>query len=246
MVGSSGARRRSATWCSAAGAWAATGRAGCSARAARRGWRSGPRPAWPTPVPPGLVAPWAATSYDGAVRAMVVGHKEDRCSRWPDGSATSSPWPSARPLVDAGAADAPVLLVPVPSRPSSTRRRGYEPTAALTRRGRGPAHGVRRRGRVRAAAPHPARAADQAGLDAAGRAANLSGPSGAPSRAASPGPADRHGPGRSGPRRGVRRRADDRGDGAEAQRALRGRRAGSTGGGRRGGDPATRGAAGGE
>ena len=37
-----------------------------------------PRPAWPTPAPAGLVAPWAATSYDGVVRAMVVGHKEHR------------------------------------------------------------------------------------------------------------------------------------------------------------------------
>ncbi len=37
-----------------------------------------PAPAWPTPRPPGLTAPWAATSYDGTVRAMVLGHKEHR------------------------------------------------------------------------------------------------------------------------------------------------------------------------
>ena len=44
----------------------------------RAGLEVVPWPAWPTPVPPGLVAPWAATTYDGVVRAMVVGHKEHR------------------------------------------------------------------------------------------------------------------------------------------------------------------------
>ena len=34
------------------------------------------RVAWPSPVPPGLVTPWVAESYDGAVRALVVGHKD--------------------------------------------------------------------------------------------------------------------------------------------------------------------------
>ncbi len=34
------------------------------------------RVAWPSPVPAGLVTPWVAESYDGAVRALVVGHKD--------------------------------------------------------------------------------------------------------------------------------------------------------------------------
>ncbi|MCW2738287.1 MAG: pyrE 1, partial [Nocardioides sp.] len=34
------------------------------------------RVAWPTPVPAGLVPPWATEAYDGAVRALVVGHKD--------------------------------------------------------------------------------------------------------------------------------------------------------------------------
>ncbi len=70
---------------------------------------------------------------------------------------------------------APVLLVPVPSRPSSTRQRGYAPTEAITRAAVASlsAWGVdasyalllrTRRG-----------LADQAGLDAASRAANLAG-----------------------------------------------------------------------
>jgi predicted amidophosphoribosyltransferase len=134
-----------------------------------------PRPAWPTPVPPGLVAPWAAASYDGVVRAMVIGHKEDGLLALaaPLGDLLARAVHAA--LVDLRALGAPVLLVPVPSRPSSTRRRGYEPTAALTRAAaaRLTSYGLEaaclpllrtRRG-----------LADQAGLDAAARAANLAG-----------------------------------------------------------------------
>ncbi len=134
-----------------------------------------PHPAWPTPVPPGLVAPWAATAYDGCVRAMVLGHKERRLLALarPLGALLAQAVSAA--LTDLCAAPAPVLLVPVPSRPGSTRERGYEPTTALTR----------------VAAAHlavlgvPAACepllrtrrglADQAGLDAAARAANLAG-----------------------------------------------------------------------
>ena len=53
-------------------------RAACCATRAEPASRSSPRPAWPTPVPPGWSRPWAATAYDGVVRAMVVGHKEHR------------------------------------------------------------------------------------------------------------------------------------------------------------------------
>src|SRR6476646_1963430 len=84
-----------------------------------------PRPAWPTPVPPGLVAPWAATEYDGTVRAMVVGHKERRLLALarPLGDLLARAVVAA--LTDRVGEPAPVLLVPVPSRPSSTRERGY-------------------------------------------------------------------------------------------------------------------------
>lgn len=134
-----------------------------------------PAPAWPTPVPPGLVAPWAATTYDGIVRALVVGHKERRLLALarPLGDLLARTVHAA--LVDRGVGPGPVLLVPVPSRPSTTRRRGHEPTAALTRAAATTlaAHGVEatcvsllrtRRG-----------LADQAGLDAGARAANLAG-----------------------------------------------------------------------
>ena len=74
--------------------------------------------AWPTPVPAGLVPPWATESYDGAVRALVVGHKD------------RGQWGHRRVLGDLLAVAvrgavagldhaAPLLLVPVPSRPGA-------------------------------------------------------------------------------------------------------------------------------
>ena len=35
-----------------------------------------PYPTWPDPVPPGLAPPTAVAAYDGAVRALLVAHKE--------------------------------------------------------------------------------------------------------------------------------------------------------------------------
>jgi predicted amidophosphoribosyltransferase len=68
-----------------------------------------------------------------------------------------------------------LLLVPVPSRPSSLRQRGYAPTAAITRRA---AVALATYG-VRARCLHLLRTrpgvADQGGLDAASRAVNLAG-----------------------------------------------------------------------
>jgi predicted amidophosphoribosyltransferase len=131
-----------------------------------------PRVAWPTPVPDGLVTPWAVEAYDGAVRALVVGHKD------------RGQWGHRRVLGDllaravhGAAADldpgVPLLLVPVPSRPGAGRRRGYEATAALTR----VAASHLRRDRPAVVVPLVVSrgAADQAGLDASGRAANVAG-----------------------------------------------------------------------
>lgn len=130
----------------------------------------GARPAWPTPTPGGLAPPFAAAAYDGTVRAMVIAHKERRVLAL------------ARPLagllshaVAAFAGPLPVVLVPVPSRPGTTRSRGHDPTWTVTRsacrllQGRGyavtSARLLESRGGV----------VDQAGLDAVGRAENLAG-----------------------------------------------------------------------
>lgn len=135
------------------------------------------RPAWPTPVPPGLVTPWTCAEYAGAVRAMVVGHK-DR-AQWAFRPVLAAMLATAvRP---AAAGRGPVVLVPLPSRPGASRRRGYDPTGALTR---GCARLLRREGYdVSVAALLVSRGGvrDQAGLDAGQRAANLAGSMSVPS-----------------------------------------------------------------
>ncbi|WP_244929518.1 phosphoribosyltransferase family protein [Nocardioides sp. W7] len=131
---------------------------------------TGARLAWPVPTPPGLVPPWAATSYDGVARAMVLGLKERRLLGL------------GRPLVGlltqavaAAAPPGPIVLVPVPSRRVSVRARGHDPTYALAA---GASARLRREGYdVRVARLLRTRPGlvDQAGLDAAARARNLAG-----------------------------------------------------------------------
>ena len=145
----------------------------CRAALSRRA-----RIAWPTPVPDGLVTPWATEVYEGAVRALVVGHK-DR-GQWGHrrvlGELLAEAVRGATAYVDADPA-VPLLLVPVPSRPGAGRRRGYEATSAIVRSAAARLRGDQGVDRSVAVAPLLVSlgAADQAGLDAAGRAANLGG-----------------------------------------------------------------------
>ncbi|MEX0429569.1 ComF family protein [Nocardioides sp. DS6] len=138
------------------------------------------RTAWPTPSPPGLVRPVAAAPYDGTVKQLVLGLKERRLL----GLAA----PLARLMALAvreamTGVDVPVVLVPVPSRPSSVRERGLDSTYVVTDRA---ARLLRREGRqvaaVRLLRTRPG-VVDQAGLDAAHRAANLAGSMTCPSPA---------------------------------------------------------------
>ncbi len=135
----------------------------------------GGRPAWPTPTPAGLALPMAAGDYDGALKALVVAHKERALFALarPLGRVLASV------LQDLAAAQPGrpevLVLVPVPSRAAVVRARGHDPMlrvarcAAAVLRSAGTPAGVRRlllpRGRVR----------DQAGLGAAERATNLAG-----------------------------------------------------------------------
>src|SRR3954447_23791290 len=88
----------------------------------------GAAPAWPTPVPAGLVEPWAAAVYDGTVRSMVLGLKERRLL----GLAV----PLSRLLAEAVSCElprgSPLVLAPVPSRSRVVRARGHDPTLAIT------------------------------------------------------------------------------------------------------------------
>jgi predicted amidophosphoribosyltransferase len=129
-------------------------------------------PAWPVPTPPGLAPPHAAADYDGLPRALVLGLKERRML------ALARPLGELLALAVAAATDdvrGPVVLVPVPSRRSSVRARGHDPTHTVTRlaaaRLLAAGHDVvvRRLLRLRPGV------VDQAGLDAAARAANLDG-----------------------------------------------------------------------
>lgn len=125
-------------------------------------------------MPPGLVAPWAAGAYDGVLRELVVGHK-DRGHlgfRRPLGDLLALSVGAAVARLDPAT---PVLLVPVPSRPGSARRRGHDPTGRLVAAAAGR---LRRSGRSVLPVPllrSSAGVRDQAGLDAAERAVNVAG-----------------------------------------------------------------------
>ena len=126
--------------------------------------------AWPSPTPPGLVATFATAAYDGMVKAMVLGHKER--------GLLALRRPLAELLAQAVAgsgATGPLVLVPVPSRRASVRARGHDPTYTMT----SGAAAILRSGGTDALARPLLRllpgVVDQAGLDAAQRAANLAG-----------------------------------------------------------------------
>jgi predicted amidophosphoribosyltransferase len=116
----------------------------------------------PRPRPPGLPPTWTAAAYDACVRDLVVAHKER------GGLALSAPLATA--LARAAAPSRPDVLVWVPSSRRAIRTRGYDHARRLA---------------VRAAAdlgvpagPGLALArgvADQSGLGADQRAANLAG-----------------------------------------------------------------------
>lgn len=130
-----------------------------------------PRQAWPTPTPPGLVTPWAVAPYAGVVRSLVVGHK-DR-GQWGHRRLLGRMLARAVEAAVEGRSG-PVLLVPVPSRPGASRERGYAPTAALASTAARELRRVRAVG-VSALLASRGGVADQAGLGAASRAANMTG-----------------------------------------------------------------------
>ncbi len=140
--------------------------------------------AWPTPTPVGLAPPFATGPYDGTLRAMVLGHKERRLLGLtaPLGDLLATAVLAATDEIGVGTT-APLLLVPVPSRPAAVRARGHDPTLAMTRRA---ARALRAADRPAAVArllrTRPG-LADQAGLDAGERRANLAGSMTSPARA---------------------------------------------------------------
>ncbi|MEW1610377.1 MULTISPECIES: ComF family protein [unclassified Streptomyces] len=133
-----------------------------------------PRSVRPSPRPAGLPAVHAAAPYENAVRAVLLAHKER--------GALGLAVPLGRALaaaVRAGAGQAgavgPLLLVPVPSARSATAARGHDPVLRIARAA---ADELRRTGRAVRVLPvlRQRRAvADQSGLGARRRRANLAG-----------------------------------------------------------------------
>lgn len=128
--------------------------------------------ATPRPCPDGLLAPRAATRYDGAIKEMILAHKEHRRLALGDPLGDLLAVAVAGHL-DRTTAGTPLLLVPVPSRPAAVRARGHDPTWTITRR----AAAVLRAGGQPAVAVRLLRTRpglrDQAGLAAGQRTANL-------------------------------------------------------------------------
>jgi predicted amidophosphoribosyltransferase len=134
--------------------------------------------AWPDPVPAGLPLPTAAAQYGGAVRGLILAHKEH--ARYslagPLGQALAQ---AVRVSLESGRAG---WLCPVPSPRSTVRQRGHDPLRRLTVAA---ARQLRKQGydvRLADALGVVRRPADQSGLSAQERAANLAGAFAARSR----------------------------------------------------------------
>lgn len=135
------------------------------------------------PSPVGLPRPVCVADYDGAVRGLLLGHKEH--GRYALSRVLGDALAAAvAVVVPPGEREAPYLLVPVPSRPGMVRRRGHDPVLRMARVA---AARLRRRGhraRLLPALRVVRRLRDQSELDAAGRTANLAGAFGVWPRAA--------------------------------------------------------------
>lgn len=134
-----------------------------------------PRPTRPDPCPPGLPPTWACGAYEGALRRLLLAHKEhgQQALAAPLGALLAEAVLAALIGAGAGTRDGPVLLVPAPSRPSAVRARGRDAALVLVRAAGG---GLRRRGVPVVVAPLLATRpglVDQAGLGVEERAANL-------------------------------------------------------------------------
>lgn len=147
--------------------------AGCAAALPRRGRRTAP-----DPCPPGLAPCFVAGAYDDPLRPLVLAHKERRAFglAGPLGEVLAGVVRDAVPLPGEGEG---LVLVPVPSSRRAVRLRGHDPVRRTVE------HAARRLGDrvvVRTLLAQRAAVADQAGLDASARAANLSGRLGVVSR----------------------------------------------------------------
>ena len=132
----------------------------------------------PTPSPPGLPLVAAATTYAGAVRRLLVAHKEQgrTALAGPLGLAQAG---AVRAVTAAGAGRSvragPLVLCPAPSAASVIRARGHDHALRLARAAASALTAAGQPATARPLLVAARRVADQSGLNAAARAANLSG-----------------------------------------------------------------------
>lgn len=128
----------------------------------------------PSPEPVGLPAVYAAAPYEDAVRAVLLAHKERGALGLaaPLGKALAG---AVRAAAPPGTGAGPLLLVPVPSAPRAVAARGHDAGRRLALAAAGELRRVGRAAQVLPVLRQRRVVADQAGLDASRRRANLSG-----------------------------------------------------------------------
>uniref|UniRef100_A0AAU2V911 ComF family protein n=1 Tax=Streptomyces sp. NBC_00003 TaxID=2903608 RepID=A0AAU2V911_9ACTN len=127
----------------------------------------------PAPEPAGLPAVHAAAPYEDAVRAVLLGHKE-RGALGMAGVLGQALAGAAR-AVASPHGQGPLLLVPVPSSRRAVRARGHDATRRIALAAAGELRRTGTDARVAAVLRQRRAVADQAGLSAPQRLANLSG-----------------------------------------------------------------------
>ncbi|MDF2710455.1 MAG: phosphoribosyltransferase [Nonomuraea muscovyensis] len=129
----------------------------------------------PAPRPAGLPDCWSAADYAGPVRRAVIAYKERAQVTLAAPLAEALACTVATALARAHPATSGVVLVPVPSARRTRRVRGHDPVGRLATRAARLLTAYGHRAAARAVLVPVRRVADQAGLDARRRAANLAG-----------------------------------------------------------------------
>ncbi|WP_407552620.1 phosphoribosyltransferase family protein [Streptomyces sp. Pv4-95] len=148
-------------------------------RALARGGR-GARRVRPEPKPAGLPRVWAGAPYADEVRAVLLAHKERGALRLaaPLGAALAGAvrgvGAGGRPRSGQGGSG-PLVLVPVPSARRSVAGRGHDPVRRIALAAAGELRRTGAGARVLAVLRQRRAVADQAGLSARERLANVSG-----------------------------------------------------------------------
>lgn len=128
----------------------------------------------PDPEPVGLPVVHAAAGYEDAVRAVLLGHKE-RGALGLAGALGRALAGAVRASAPYAAGTGPLLLVPVPSARSAVRARGHDPARRIALAASAELRRTGSQARVLSVLRQRRAVADQAGLSARQRLANLSG-----------------------------------------------------------------------